>query len=438
VASNLQRTALVLLFLLPVATHARGENWPQWRGPAFNGSSPETNLPVSWSKVQGVAWITPLPGKSGATPIVWDNSIFLPSPSEDQSLRLFCLDKASGRVRWQKVAANGNREAGKNNRAASSAVTEGKRVYILFGTGDFVAFDFDGKELWHDHLWDTFGTFELQFFYGGSPLLFEGKLYLQLLQQNPPTYAHAKDSKPDRRSWLLCFDPESGKILWQQERKTQAPGEAMEAYTTPVPFFGPNGVELILAGADCVTAHRLDSGQEIWRFAGLNLKRDRGGRIVPSPVATPDFIFACGPRRQVLVALRTDGIGLVDDSQVAWRIADLVPDVCTPLYYQGKLFVLDGDRQTMTCFKPATGEKLWQGRLGVREIFNSSPTGADGKIYCLGEDGTVVILSAGNNFEVLATIPMGESPCSSSVVAAGGCLFIRTAKNLYCIKGKAQ
>jgi outer membrane protein assembly factor BamB len=138
----------------------------------------------------------------------------------------------------------------------------------------------------------------------------------------------------------------------------------------------------------------------------------------------------------MLVALRAGGAGTVGEDQVAWRFTDQVPDVCTPLYYRDKLFVLDGDRQVLTCFQPATGEKLWQGKLGVREIFSASPTGADGRIYCLSESGTVVLLSAGNAFEILATIPMGEGPCASSIVAANSRLYLRTARTLYCIQNR--
>jgi len=410
-------------------------DWAQWRGPSFNGSSPETNLPVRWSKSESVAWTTPLPGKSGATPVVVGDAIFLPAPDQDKNLLLLCVDRKSGTVRWQQTVGVGDRTVGKNNLASCSPVSDGKRVFALFGTSDLAAFDFAGQELWHRRLREEFGAFALQFLYGASPLLFEGKLYLALMQRNPPTYGHAIDTVPERKSYLVCLDPTTGATLWRQERPSAAPEEAMEAYSTPVPSFGPRGVELVLVGADCVTAHRPDTGQEVWRFPLLNLKKNPGGRIVPSVVASPGFVFACGPKREMLVALRTDAAGVTDDAQVAWRTTEYVPDVCTPLVYRGKLFVLDGDRQMMTAFEPSTGTKLWQGKLGTREIFYASPTGADGRIFCLSEEGTVVILSAGDTFEVLATISLGEGPCSSSIVPAYGCLFLRTAKNLYCVKG---
>jgi outer membrane protein assembly factor BamB len=108
--------------------------------------------------------------------------------------------------------------------------------------------------------------------------------------------------------------------------------------------------------------------------------------------------------------------------------------VPTPLFYQGRLFVLDGDRQTLTCFQPDTGRQEWQSRLGIREIFYASPTGADGKIYCLSEAGTLVVLSAGAKPAVLSTTTFGEGPCMSSVVVSGGSLLIRTAENLHCLR----
>jgi outer membrane protein assembly factor BamB len=108
--------------------------------------------------------------------------------------------------------------------------------------------------------------------------------------------------------------------------------------------------------------------------------------------------------------------------------------VPTPLFYQGRLFVLDGDRQTLTCFQPDTGQQAWQQRLGVREIFYASPTGADGKIYCLSEAGTLVVLAAGAQAAVLSTTPFGEGPCMSSVVVSGGRLLLRTAEQLHCLR----
>ncbi len=424
---------LLLLFALMLSPAFAGD-WPQWRGPLLNGSTTETNLKARFSQQTDLLWSAPMPGRSGATPVVWGDAIFVPSSDAQKNLLLLCVDRATGRIRWQREVGVGDRVSGKNNMTSCSAVTDGRRVYALFGTSDFAAFDFDGTPVWQIRLREEFGAFADMFLYGASPLLFEGRLYVPLLQRNPPTYGHAMDQKPDRKSWLICLDSATGKVIWSHERKTEAVGEAMEAYTTPLPVVGSQGTELIVVGADCVTAHRPADGREVWRYAGLNRRKNPGGRIVPSAVAAPGFIFAVGPKREQLVALRAGGAGLVGEDGVVWRTEQNIPDVPTPLFYQGRLFVLDGDRQTLTCFQPDSGRPLWQGRLGIREIFYASPTGADGKIYCLSEAGTLVVLSAGGRHEVLSTTPFGEGPCMSSVVVSGGSLLIRTAEHLHCLR----
>ncbi|MCX6892127.1 MAG: serine/threonine protein kinase, partial [Verrucomicrobia bacterium] len=119
-----------------VAAPLRAENWPQWRGPYLNGSTTEKGLPVQWSKTEGVAWVAPLPGLSGATPVVWEDSIFISSPDPQRNLLLICIDRKDGKVRWQKTVAAGDMDKGRNNMASPSPVTDGKSVFVMFGTGD--------------------------------------------------------------------------------------------------------------------------------------------------------------------------------------------------------------------------------------------------------------------------------------------------------------
>ncbi|NQT54382.1 hypothetical protein HQ576_20160, partial [bacterium] len=77
-------TALLSLaaVCLLLAAAAHGENWPQWRGPFHNGSTTETNLPAKFSTTDNVLWATPMPGESGATPIVWGDRVFVSSADE--------------------------------------------------------------------------------------------------------------------------------------------------------------------------------------------------------------------------------------------------------------------------------------------------------------------------------------------------------------------
>jgi len=74
--------ALGLVTTLGVALG--GDNWPHWGGPTANGVSNETNLPVSWSTTENVYWRLELPGRSGSTPIVWEDQIFVLVTDRDQ------------------------------------------------------------------------------------------------------------------------------------------------------------------------------------------------------------------------------------------------------------------------------------------------------------------------------------------------------------------
>ncbi|MDQ6631960.1 MAG: PQQ-binding-like beta-propeller repeat protein [Verrucomicrobiota bacterium] len=414
------------------------ENWPQWRGPNFNGSTTEKNLPTNWSKTENILWTAPLPGYSGATPAIWGDHVFVSSPDAQKNLNLICLNRLDGKVRWQKQVAMGDKIIGRNNMASPSPVTDGQTVAIMFGTGDLAAFDFNGQEIWKRNIAKDYGKFSIMWLYGSSPLLYKNKLYVQVLERSPlpPDYAHAIDDKPERESYLLCLDPKTGKNIWRHVRKTEAKMESNEAYSTPIPHEGKNGTEIIVVGGNCVTGHKAETGEEIWRCNGLNAKDGPWMRIVPSPVVGAEMIFACAAKKEPVFAIKEGGKGDVTATHVAWKFEEFPSDCVTPLFYENQLFVLDGDKQMMTCLDPKTGAKKWQGNLGVRDIFRGSPTGADGKIYCFSEKGTVVILEAGKEFKILNTIKMGEEPCRSSIAVSQGQLFIRTAQNLYCVGKK--
>ena len=438
--AEFMKPVCVCSVLLCSALGLFAENWPQWRGPYFNGSSSETNLPSGWSKTENVSWVMPLPGYSGATPVIWNDLVFVSSPDEQKDLFLLCINRATGHLRWQQKVASGDFEKGRNNACSPSPVTDGQRVYAMFATGDLAAYDFSGKEVWHRNLAQEYGRFAINWIYGSSPMLYRDKLYVEVLQQAkvPSDYRHAQDGKEERDSYLLCLDPVSGKNIWRHVRPTDAFSEAQEAYTTPIPAQNGNSSEIIVVGGNYITAHRIEDGEELWRCAGLNDKHEPYWRIVPSPVVADGLIFACGPKRDPVLAIKDGGHGLVTQTHMAWKFTEYPSDCVTPLVYRKRLFVLDGDRQMMTCLEPQTGQKIWQGNLGVREIFRASPAGADGKIYCISESGTAVVLDAGDSFKVLSRIQMGESPVRASIAVAQGALFIRTAKNLYCVKNSGD
>lgn len=420
----------------------RCENWGNWRGPFYNGSTTESNLPVSWDwSSSNVLWKTPLPGVSAATPVVWGNMVFVTTPDNQGDLFLYAINVENGQVKWQKKVSTGNRVVNLNNMASPSPVTDGKIVIAMFGTGAIAAFDYEGNEIWKRDLAAEFGKFAIMYLYGASPLLYNNKLYIPVIQRDDPkAYAHSRDDKPTRESFILCVDPVTGKTLWRHIRTTDATMESMESYTTPIPHRGRNGLEILIVGGDYITGHNPETGEEIWRSGGLNPRQTdmqkNWFRVVPSPLSAEGVIVACGPKGQPVIAIKEGGKGLITETHRAWTCRETTSDWSTPLYYKGKIYVLDGGKRTLTCLEPLSGKVVWSGNLGVSERIWSSPTGADGKIYTISEKGTVIVCEAGSEFKILAVNPLDESPTRASVAISNGKIFLRTAKNLYCIGSK--
>jgi outer membrane protein assembly factor BamB len=436
-----RKTLLALLSCALISqSQAFAENWAQWRGPYFNGSTTETKLPDKWSTTENVLWTAPMHGSSHATPIVWNDVVFVTSPDANKNLLLFCIDRKTGKVRWQKEVATGDRISGRNNMASPSPVTDGKAVWVMFGTGDLAAYDFSGKQLWARNLAKESGKFSILWLYGSSPVLYKDRLYVQVLQQTPvPSgYSHVQDGKPTRDSFILCLDPQTGKDIWKHVRPSDAVGESQEGYSTPMPSEVNGKTELVVVGGDYVTGHDIKDGTELWRGGGLNNPQHRGdSRLVPSPLIAAGLVIVSGPKRMPVLAYRDGGKGDITQSGLAWTYKDYPTDCVTPLFYQKKIFVLDGDKQMMTCLEPDTGKVIWQQPMGIRHVFRASPTGADGKLYCFSEHATAVVMDAKDG-KVISKITMeqGGESTHATIAVSQGCLFIRGAKNLYCIGKK--
>lgn len=423
----------ILLTTLTIAANA--ENWSQWRGPSLNGSTSEKDLPETWTKTDNVLWVTKMPGDGQSTPIIWEDRVFITAmDAETEKMWAICLNRADGQEIWKRETGSGFFGRTGNSGASPTPIVDGQRVYFLFGTTDFVAFDMDGELLWKRNIMEDHGRMQIMFRYGASPLLYKDKLYLAVMHRY--SSVEPEPGKPEPISYLLCIDAKTGKDLWKQERPTDATAEGMEAYTTPYLFDGPNGPLVIVAGGDYITAHNPDDGKVAWRSPDYNPDKKRAYRLVPSPVAIDNLIIACEPRGNSIYAVKGGGSGQLSDDSYAWVQWDNAPDVCTPLVMDGKLFMLDGRKKVMSRLNPKTGEMLWTGKLDVKEGFQASPTGADGKIYCMSMGGEVVVLSAGDKFEVLSQIDMGEGVCRATISAAQGQIFVRTAENLYCIGNK--
>jgi outer membrane protein assembly factor BamB len=418
------RIRIVQLFAVAIllTSVAHAENWPQWRGPNLNGLSGEKNLPARWTTEENIPWKLALPGWSGATPIIWNDRIFL-NVAEGNDLYLWCVDRALGEVVWKKLLGTGNIKMRKQNMSSPSPVTDGQSIFVMTGTGILKGFDFRGKELWARDLQKDYGAFGLNWGYASSPLLVDDSLYVQVLH----------GMKTDDPSYVVRLEKKTGKTQWKVERLTNAIRESPDAYTTPGLLRYGKAVEIVITGGDCVTGHDAATGKELWRANGLNPDNDPSYRIVASPVIFNDIIYA-PTRVRPLLALKAGGRGDITASHLLWSTQN-GPDVPTPVT-DGKHFYVVNDRGIMWCLDARTGAEVYGQQRLTPGTYSSSPVLADGKIYATNEDGLTTVVKAGPKFEVLAENRLNDY-CLSSPAISDGQIFIRTAQHLYCIGNKA-
>lgn len=426
---------IVVMLMSFAVTSTYAENWGQWRGPNFNGSSDERNLPTSWSRTENVAWRADLPGPSAATPVVWDNRILVSTTElSTDTLKAMCFNQTNGELLWMHEVSKGIGQDYRSTYSAPSPVTDGKRAIFFFGDGDLVCYDMDGKQQWRKNM----GPFAFLWTFSTSPVLVDDKLVLQVLQRN--TAVKGRGAPRGNKSYLVALDPDSGKEIWRYIRPSKAMAESLEAFTTPMPYEYKGRQTLLVAGGDCLTAHDLANGDELWRWGTWNPDRIGHWRLVPSPVAGAGVVLACAPKKDPIYAIDAGGSGVLNDDSVLWVSRDkreISSDVPTPAFYDGDFFILSDVRGAISRVEPRTGKVKWTKQTPGRRKYEASPTLADSKIYLINFDGDVAVLNADTG-DLLKVIPMEDNSNSkhnvrSAIAVSNGQLLIRTNRSLFCI-----
>jgi outer membrane protein assembly factor BamB len=324
------------------------ENWPQWRGPQLNGVSAEKGLPTKWTPEENIAWKLAMPSRTGATPIIWNNHVFLNVALQEKEgdLELWAVDRGKGTVMWKKPLSGGNTMMRKQNMSSPSPVTDGTTVWVMTGTGILKAFDFKGEELWLRDIQKDYGAFGLNWGYASSPLLHQGSLYVQVLH----------GMKADDPSYILKIDGKSGKTIWRVERPTNAIRESPDSYTTPALLRHGSQTEIVITGGDVVTGHDPETGKELWRMNGLNPENIASYRIIASPLVAGGLIIA-PTRVKPMLAIKPGGSGDITESHKVWSF-DRGPDVPTPVS-DGKLLYIVGDSGVVYALDVKTGEPVY-------------------------------------------------------------------------------
>ncbi|MGH7140208.1 MAG: PQQ-binding-like beta-propeller repeat protein, partial [Pirellulales bacterium] len=370
------RKFIVAFSCLLASGTALAENWPQWRGLQNDGISHETNLPEKWSKTENVALRLPLPGPAGATPAIWDDSIFLTSATPGGDLLLLSVG-TDGQERWRKKVTGGDRavRGDEGNSASPSPATDGEHVWVFFANGVLACYDFEGQEVWHENLQKRYGAFDIAFGLTSTPVLDGDRLYLQLLHS--------------RAALVVALDKTTGREIWKQKRKSDARAECEHSYASPVLYRDAQRAFLLTHGCDYIVAHDLQDGHELWRCGGLNPKGSYNAtlRFVASPVAVPGLIVVPSAKNGPVLGLRPDVEGDISDSHKShrWVRAQNTPDVPSPLVVDGLVY-LCRENGVLICMEAESGKELYQERAHS-DRYRASPVYADGKIYLTARGG---------------------------------------------------
>jgi outer membrane protein assembly factor BamB len=438
----LSATLLASMLSVPAAA----QNWPSFRGPNASGVADGKSVPIAWDaeKNQNILWKTPIPGLAHSSPVVWGarvfvttavssdpKSVFRPGLYGDvdsaadvskHSWHVYCLDKATGKIVWDRVANEGaprTKRHIKSSYASPTPATDGQHVVAFFGSEGLYCYDMAGKLLWKLDL----GVLDSGWFYdpdyqwgmASSPVIYRNMVILQCDVQ--------KDS------FIAAFDINSGKRLWQTSR------DEIPSWGSPTVYEGKSRTEVITNATRAVRGYDVMTGRELWKLTG------NPEVTATTPVVANDLIYICNGYRPVqpifAIKIGANGdISLKDGKEtndyVAWSKQRGGTYMPTPVVYGDYLYTL-ANQGVLTCYDAKSGERKYQKRLGEKGgSYSASPIAGDGKLYLASEDGQVLVVKAGPEYELLATNEMGEVMMATPAIS-DGVVIIRGQHSVFAI-----
>jgi outer membrane protein assembly factor BamB len=435
----------VIVFFLPAV---RGDefakesldNWHQWRGPLANGTAPHGRPPIKWDGKTNIKWKTELPGLGSSTPIVWGDLVFvltaidtrreaapadLPKanprfdkkpvpPTTYHRFVVLAVDRNSGAIRWKVVAAEAVPHEGhhaSHTYAAFSPTTDGKFLYVSFGSRGVYCFDFHGKLRWKRTDLPRLET-RLGWGEGASAALHGDSLIVPWDQE--------------AGSFLMVLDARTGQTRWKVER------EEVTTWATPLVVDHKGRTQIIVPATNFIRSYDLADGSVLWKCRGLTVN------CIPSCVRYEDSVICMsGYRGSAAFRISLDAAGDVTNSdKILWSYKRGTPYVPSPLLTGDRLYFTQTNEPRLTCLNAKTGEVILDrvNLSALRDLY-ASPAEADGRIYLTGRDGTTMVLERGDKLKVLSVNRLDE-PIDASPAIVGKQLFLRGAKHLYCIEGE--
>jgi outer membrane protein assembly factor BamB len=438
----MNRTGVLLALVLLSATSRGSEpdpldGWWQWRGPLATGESPRGKPPIRWDEKTNIRWKVELPGHGSSTPIIVGNRVFvlaaedtgrkadrkdLPRPDPRFSTKtsppdtyyrflVSCLDRNTGKVLWQRTAAEKVPHEGHHDThsyAAYSPVTDGKRLYVHFGSFGAFCYDLDGKLLWQRDL----GRMHTRLGWGegGSPAIHDGRLFLNRDQE--------------ASSAFYCLDAGTGDTLWKAERAE------VTTWAAPLPVSWKGTTQVIVPATKKIRSYEAATGKLLWECGGMTVN------CIPSPVVRNGVAFVMsGYRGAAAVAISLDSRGDVTGKEL-WTLDSGTPYVPSPLLAGGRLWFTQMNQPILTSVEANSGKVLIERvRLGALRDLYASPAAAAGRIYLSDRGGTTLVFKQGDKLQTIATNRLDDTIDASPAIV-GKQLFLRGQKYLYCIEEK--
>jgi outer membrane protein assembly factor BamB len=393
--------SLLLALTVPavVAAAAPPEIWPAFRGTGDSVTEAK-ELPLKWSATENVAWTAELPGFGQSSPVVWKDRVFATSVEGDfkDTLHVLCHDLATGKQLWKKTFAGAIKVKTSEyvSKGAPTPIATADRVYALFETGDLVALDHAGKELWTRSLVKDFGPFAGQHGLGTSPVL-AGDAVLVLVAQAKAPY-------------LLAVDAATGKDRWRTE---DAFGSS---WSSPAVVKTGDALTALVSSNGLAAGFDVGTGKRLWQVDGLK------GNTVASPTVFGDRALLGSSDKASQLVVRLDP-GAAADKRVAWRSDGPTSSFGSPLVYKGLAYTVSREGVAV-CADAATGKEHWDARLPASCW--ASPVGGAGRVYFFTRDGVCVVARAGTEFEELARNKLPVAGKVYGVAAVEGAFVVRT------------
>lgn len=408
---------LACVSLVLLIQSAAAENWPAFRGPRGDGTTPATGVPVEWSETKNIVWKTPIHGRGWSSPVVWDNQIWLTTATEDGTKQsVLCVDATTGDVLHDMVVFENENPRfchPSNSYASCTPTIEDGRLYVHFGSYGTAAIDTaTGKKIWErrDLECDHFRA------PASSPILFEDVLIV------------AYDGFDVQ--YVVGFDKQTGETRWRTPRDIDYNtdnGDRKKAYATGLVIEVAGQPQVILPSATATVAYEPLTGKEIWRV------QHGGMNAACRPIYGNGLLYiTAGDGGTSLVAVRPDGQGDVTDTHIAWSSGKSVPKRSS-LILKDDLLFMTNDSGVISCRDAKTGDVHWMKRLEGE--YWASPLLAENRLYFSSKTGLSPVVAASAEYELITENQLQDGFNASPAVVEND-FILRTFTHLYRVSKK--